>query len=287
MGEDQLRKAGHPQHRRSTRPGLRIPIQVEGEDANGQLFSETAYTLAVNRNGARISLKNSLRVGGRISVTNLQRMQQPCSFRVIGRAAAKVGDEPAWGIECLEPDRNFWGVYFPEKKEEAPRNEGVDALLECTKCYSREMAELTLDQYQGLTAQFSLARPCQKCGKKTEWGFGTVEAPPGESASPALSSIASALFPPGGAERRRTGRFVVLLPLRITDQRGREEVTKTENLSKLGICFMSDLTMQVGDTVFVAVGPDPRGKHAARVVWRRPSLKAGRTLYGVRLEEAD
>jgi hypothetical protein len=75
--------------------------------------------------------------------------------------------------------------------------------------------------------------------------------------------------------------------MRITDRNGREEVTRTENLSRLGICFMSDLKMHEGDTVFVTVGPDPGDKRPARVVWRRPSPEGDRALYGVRLEEED
>jgi hypothetical protein len=287
MGEDLPHKADYRHRRRSTRPGLRIPIQVEGKDADGKPFRETTYTLAINRHGARVSLKISLRPGDNITVTNLQKMQQPCPFRVIGRGATSVGQEPAWGIECLEPDRNFWGVYFPEKGQEPSRPEGIDALLECATCRSREMVELSLDQYHGLIAQSSTARPCQKCGMTTEWRFGSVEVTREEVASPALSLIASALFPPGGTERRHAERLVVLLPLRITDQNGREEFTRTENLSKLGICFMSDLAMQEGDTVFVAVGPDPGSKRPARIVWCRPSREKGRTLYGVRLEETE
>jgi hypothetical protein len=266
---------------------LRVPIQVEGRDAEGQPFSETTYTLAINRHGARIPLKNALRPGDSISITNLQKMQEPCSFRVVGRAATTVGEEPAWGIECLEPDRNFWGVYFPQKREESPRAEGVDALLECTACHFREMAELTLDLYHGLAEQSSLARPCPKCGKKTEWIFGSLQVTLEEATVPALSSVASALFPPGGAERRRAGRFVVLLPLRITDSNGREDLTRTENLSKLGICFTSDLMMEEGDTVFVTVGPEPGEGRPARVVWRRLSREKGKALYGVRLDETD
>jgi len=220
-------------------------------------------------------------------VTNLQRRQQPCLFRVVELAAESIFEEPEWGIECLEPDRNFWGVYFPENRKERSRPEGIDALLECTLCHSREMAELTLDQHHELVAQFSLARSCRKCGMKTEWRFGSVEVTQEEAGSPAMRSFASKLFSPEGTERRRTKRFVVLLPLRIRDRDGREEVTRTENLSKLGISFLSDLKMQEGDNVLLTFGPDPGVRQPARIVWCRPSREKGRGLYGVKLEEAE
>jgi hypothetical protein len=122
---------------------------------------------------------------------------------------------------------------------------------------------------------------------KTAWKFGSVQVTHEEAASPGLRSILSALFPPGRAERRRTKRSVVLLPVSIRGRDGKEEVTRTENLSKLGISFMSDLTMHEGDTVFLTVGRDPGVKQPARIVWRRPSGEKGRALYGVKLEETD
>ena len=285
MGKDRPRKAGD--RRRSTRPGLRIPIQVEGKGADGEPFKETTYTLAVNRHGARVRLKHTPRPNDHIMITNLQRRQQPCLFRVVELAAESIFEEPEWGIECLEPDRNFWGVYFPENRKERSRPEGIDALLECTLCHSREMAELTLDQHHELVAQFSLARSCRKCGMKTEWRFGSVEVAQEEVGSPAMRSFAPELFSPDGTERRRTKRFVVLLPLRIRDRDGREEVTRTENLSKLGISFLSDLKMQEGDNVLLTFGPDPGVTQPARIVWCRPSREKGRGLYGVKLEEAE
>src|SRR5208282_678383 len=101
MSEDQPRKAGR---RRSTRPGLRIPIRVEGKGADGKPFEETTFTLAVNRHGARVRLKHSLRPNEPIMITNLKVRRRPCPFRVVGPAAESIPEEPDWGIESLEPD---------------------------------------------------------------------------------------------------------------------------------------------------------------------------------------
>jgi hypothetical protein len=218
-------------------------------------------------------------------ITNLKARQRPCPFRVVGLTAESIPEEPEWGIESLEPDRNVWGVYFPEKREELSTPQGVDALLECPRCHCREMAELTLDQYHELVAQSSLARSCRECGMKTEWRFGSAEVTQEEAESPALRLVASKLFSPDGTERRRTKRFVVLLPLRIRDRDGKESFMKTENLSKLGVSFLSDLRMQEGDKVLLTVGPGPGVRQPARIVWCRPSRGEGRGLYGVKLEE--
>ena len=101
--------------RRSERPLLRIPLQVEGSDAEGKPFRERTSTILVNRTGARISLKNSVRRGDQITITNLL-MQESASFRVVERAEVSIGQDPEWGVECVEPNRDILGSYFPGEK---------------------------------------------------------------------------------------------------------------------------------------------------------------------------
>ena len=91
-------------------------------------------------------------------------------------------------------------------------------------------------------------------------------------------------------ERRGTKRFVAILPLRVRNREGRESLTTTENLSKTGLCFISDMTVQEGEPIFLTVapgGPDPTQELPARVAWRRPLGGSGKSLYGVRLTAAE
>lgn len=266
--------------RRSARILLRIPIEVKGTGTDGKPFQETTYTLAVNRHGARIALKNGVQPAAQVSVTNLQN-RVTCPFRVVGRVTKSLGEGPEWGVECLEPERNFWGIFFPEKTKGPPKEEVIDALLECSTCHSREMAQLTLEKYQSLSTHQSLSRGCPECGAITEWKFGFIEGEreeavcaPSASAGPASAE---------SAERRRAKRVTVKVPVRIR----LEEIGQTENLSNSGVCFTSDLMLRVGDRVQLTVGYTPEGQQQevpARVVWRQELEGANRALYGVQLE---
>jgi Tfp pilus assembly protein PilZ len=282
--KDSAAKAG----RRSKRPMMRIPIEVRGADATGRAFTETTHTVGVNRNGARISLKNSLLPGARVTITNLAR-EESCAFRVVDRASTTYGDHAEWGVECLEPDRNFWGVNFPEVTPGAPHGEGIDVMLECADCHTRELAQLTMDHYREISANAALVRECSQCRKPTRWEFGFAEVLLEESLRKAPSAVAAAILLPDGKDRRQTKRYVAMLPVRLRTEAGKLETARTENLCKLGLCFVSEIPLEPGDNVYLSVGPSESGKKElpARVAWKRPVTGSNRSLIGVRLEAED
>jgi len=272
--------------RRSERPLLRIPLQVEGSDAGGKPFRERTSTILVNRTGARISLKNPVRPGDQITITNLL-MQESAAFRVVERAETSIGQDPEWGVECVEPNETFWGVIFPEKREDLPTENIIDALLECRECHVREMAKLVIDDYRELNTQGSIKRDCPKCRAEREWVLGTVDVALADAKSKSLDPLYSSTSTQQGSPAPRAKRYVVMLPVRTRHWEGGEEVTRTENLSHMGMCFSSTLVMKEGDTVFLTVGDLPEDQQvevAARIAWRRP-LEGSRSLYGVRLSE--
>ncbi len=275
--------------RRTERVLLRIPIEVKGETSNGVPFSEKTFTLVVNRDGGRIPLKNTLKLNDSLTITNLQ-TKVSCPFRVVERTTDTIGDGlPEWGVECLEPDVNFWGINFPKRMMVQAAPEMVDALLECSKCQARELAQLSLEQYRQLISQSALDRNCAQCSAQTQWVFGFVEGELEEEAEPAGRPAEAVPVAPG-IERREAKRMTVKLPVRIRLEGGREEVARTENLSKTGVCFASDLEMKTGDMIRVTVGyaeGGQEGEMAARIVWRKPVEGTSRALYGVRLEEGE
>lgn len=270
--------------RRSERVLLRIPIEIKGKQADGRAFKEKAYTLVINRHGARISMKNSPKPGDELSITNIQ-TQMSCQFRVVSRQDPSVGDDPEWGIESLEPDANIWGIYFPTKGATPAERELIDALLECSGCRSRELAQLTQVQYRTLVTKLSLGRNCAKCGAVKDWAFSFAEADADEvGPTPAVEPEASSK-PAGGAERRREKRLMVKLPVSIRLNSGEVIVTRTENVSKKGVCVLSDLTLKAGDRFHITVGSNET-EVAARVVWRRPLEGEKKACYGIELEKA-
>lgn len=270
-------------NRRSKRPFVRIPVEVRGTDASGREFTESTHTVGVNRNGGRISLKATVLAGARVTITNLAR-KESCAFRVVERTSTRFGEHAEWGVECLESGRNFWGISFPEAAQDSHLDEGIDVMIECAGCHSRELAQLTIEQYHRLSANSALERDCVRCGKRTPWEFGFAEVLLEESLARAPSSVLAAL--PDGKDRRHTKRYVAMLPMRLRNRSGEIETTRTENLSTLGLCFISGMVIAPGAKVFLSVGPPEGDKKElpARVAWCRPITGSNRSLIGVRLD---
>ena len=153
-------------------------------------------------------------------------------------------------------------------------------LLECRTCGARELAQLDMDQYRRLSASSVLNRPCKQCSGETDWEFGFAEV---KAKQPSKVSPSS----PGSQDRRATKRFVAMLPLQLRNAEGKKTETRTENLSKLGLCFVSDAPMEDSDLIYLTVGPAEKGKKEIcfRIAWRRPISGSKSCLYGVRLAE--
>jgi hypothetical protein len=195
---------------------------------------------------------------------------------------------PEWGVKCLQPDVEIWGVYFPARAEEPRQADIVHVLLECQECLGREMATLTVPQYRRLMAQSSLPRPCPKCNTTKDWKLGFVEVEVHEVVPSLPAAAGSESTPWHGTDRRQDKRLVVKLPLGVRLPNGSEEAGTTENLCKSGVCFACDLEMQIGDRVYVSVAadsPEEQRDIPSRVVWRHPVKEKGRAFYGVKLEE--
>jgi hypothetical protein len=284
-----MSEEGSSQHRiqrRTERVLIQVPIEVKGNDSDGRPFRETSRTIVINRNGARISLRTTLRPESRVTITNLQ-SQMTCPFRVVSRVLRTLGFEPEWGVECLEPEVNIWGILFPEKSPAGALQEKVDVLLECTVCRTRELAQLSLESYRGLVTSSLVSRDCKRCLDSTDWRMCFIEeGEEGAIGAPAIKE--KTRLRPAGAERRRAKRLTAKLPLRVRTPDGAEEVTRTENLSKTGVCFYSQREMMTGDRIALAVGdPSATLQHElrAQVVWVRAVGGDDQFLYGVQLEE--
>ncbi len=273
--------------RRTERVLLRIPIEVQGNQADGRPFKEKTHSLVINRNGARISMKNSPRPDDRVTITNLQ-TQTACPFRVVRQIPTSLGEGPEWGVECLEPEVNFWGIYFPTKGTSAAERELIDALLECSGCRFRELAQLTQEQYRALVNQVTLKRDCAECGAATDWTVSFGEAEAEEVVAPQPVQAPPPPTPAAVKERRREKRPMVKMPVRIRLENGSVEVTRTENISKAGTCVISGLEMKEGARLRITIGYAPGSYEVevpARVVWRRSIAETKKFYYGVQLKE--
>jgi len=275
------------ERRRSQRLPFRVPILVEGRTEDGKAFAEKTYTLEINRHGARIVLLSNPQPGGRIALTNMS-TKTKCSFQVVNRPGKPLDKERGaeWGVECLDSRIDFWGISFPDKEEAAREPEGIDTLLECGKCHARAQTRVTQEQYQTLVTQSSVRRDCLACAALTEWRVVRGAADSVRDGAPRPFPASPAAPPPPFREHRREKRLPMRLPIRIR----LEEIGETENLSPGGLCFSSELNMQVGDRVGLTVGYAPGGNEkevSTRIMWRKEIPGSRQTLYGVKLEHRE
>jgi hypothetical protein len=278
---------GEQPHRRTSRVLLKVPIKVKGTGSDGQPFEEETVTVMVDGHGAQIVLKHTPSPGNRLIITNL-RSHKNCPFQVMRRVSKSLSEEAEWAVECLHPGPGFWGIHFPAIPLPASpaEPEGIEALLECQECRSRELARLTLDQYRTLGRHPSLKRACVRCGASTSWRYGYVDSDedlPLKTPPPYRPPSSQ-----GGIEKRKAKRLRVRLPVRVRWEDGREELAETENLSKTGVSFTSESKMKVGDVIRLTVGytgPGSETEFSGRVVRRQELQGTNRVMYGIHLDE--
>lgn len=158
------------ERRRSERIFLRVPITVQAVGQDGQLFAEQTTTLEVNRDGARIGLKNSVRLGDEVRVTNLA-TGFTALFRVSLQCPQSYGGLTEWGI-AVSPSvaglmSDFWGIVFEDLTEATQAH--ISALLECNVCGRRELVALSRPEYDVLLQDLVLPRICTVCRGATDW----------------------------------------------------------------------------------------------------------------------
>jgi hypothetical protein len=164
--------------------------------------------------------------------------------------------------------------------------EVIEGLLECQQCGFQELARLTLEQYKTLARQPFLKRECARCAATTKWAYSYVDAQ-----NEFLGEPMPASGPPPSTrtiEKRSARRLAIKLRVRIRLDNGREEIAHTENLSRIGVCFISKATMNMGEfirLVFVTTGLGGRTEILGRIVRRQELPGKNRTMYGVYLEK--
>lgn len=271
--------------RRSERVMLTIPLHVQGEDAKGDTFVEEARTVTLNRHGARIRLTRRLKSGQTVRVQNILSRRETF-FRVVGPVTPQTEKGGEWGIELLDGKENIWGIGFPPAPAGADANSS--ALLECRKCHTVSMMKISLVEVEVLETSGILTRICEHCESPTPWGYAEAQvamgAPTGEEAMMA-EGRAAAVAAAKGAELRRYRRVALQLPVLVRDYYGGVEVTKSENVSKGGFCFVSEKKYHVGEGLMVACPHNPSGESLeirAHIVRRQTIEGTMRSIYGVR-----
>ena len=268
--------------RRSDRVMLTIPLTLRGQDSKGLQFAADARTIMLNRHGASIWTTQPLQGGQILRVINLLGRLE-ASFRVVGPISPLTDKGGEWGLEYTDSKENIWGIQFPPPIEKSESK----ALLECRKCHSVALMQLSLVEVQVLETSGIISRPCVSCEVITPWGIAekqvAMSSPPEETGM--TEEVQQRVT--GGSDQRRHRRIALQLPVLLRDYYGGGEITKTENISKGGFCFVTEKTYHVGEGVVVVCPYDPRGHNIevrARVVRVREIEGSSRKFYGVRYD---
>lgn len=267
-----------PEQRRTERLMLSIPVRVIGFDTATGEFTEDTHTTVVNRAGARIALTHRVAVNGTVRVVNLENYSE-ADFRVVSPTSWTGSEVKEWGVECLEAERNIWGIEFSP-----PLANEAGALIECRGCRSQGFWALTPVETEALEVSGAVQHSCMQCGKPTYWTFADVSRRPKEFPPAEALQLPPPTVPKKAAEKRVNKRMGMKLPVLVRGPKGEQEICKTENISKGGLGVSLAMDLAVGDVVSVACPYTPGGQNIeqkAEVRRRGQYPFGGMRLYGL------
>jgi hypothetical protein len=272
--------------RRSDRLMLTIPLTIQILESGRPAAEHEGRTVTLNRHGARILTAAMLRAGQTVRLVNLVGRHK-ADFRVVGPVSPLTEKGGEWGVECVDLNQNIWGIQFPPP---AAENGESKALLECRTCHTVALLPVSLVEVEVLETSGLIKRRCEACRAETLWGHAerqvAMAAPAGEAAM--IAEAASQLQAEAhGKDQRKHRRVALQLPVFVRDYYGGAEITRSENISKGGFCFVSEKTYHVGTGVMVVCPYNPGGQNIevrARIVRCQPIEGTTRKIYGVRYD---
>lgn len=272
------------ERRHSERLMISVHIRVEGVDRNRKKFSEDSQTIIISRHGARIYLKRMVAAGS-ILLISTTGGRRSAKFRVVGPTQPLSSEGGEWGVECQDPECNIWGIGFPP----ASSTEGMcAAMIECQRCHAVKLSRLSMVEHEVLGISGLLIKECEACGRATSWSYREPSLPlTGDDAGLALPNPESFSQQPTGSNRRIHNRVALQLPLRVRSYYGAEEFTRTENVSRSGLCFVTDRNYEIGEIILITCPYEQSIRNIevrGHVVSRREMQATRRKIYGVRYE---
>ncbi len=278
--------------RRSQRVKLSIPLRIYAIDEAGRPFQCDARTVDLNRHGARIEIPRLLAAGQIIRVLNVAnrreadfRVAGPVSpmtqeggvFGVVGPVSEEVAKRRGYGVECLDTNLNFWGITFPRLAGGGPS--APSALLQCRKCHTTAVLNISLVEVDVLETAGIFSWPCDTCAEVTPWGYAEKDPVTPQSA------VSPTGEPPQAPYTRKHRRVSLQLPLRVRKYSGDVEITKCEDISKGGLCFISQKHFYTGEGVLVACPYNESGQNIeveAQIVRQQEIEDTNRKIYGIK-----
>jgi hypothetical protein len=230
------------ERRRTERILTPVRIRVIGNDAGGVSFAEETVTVSLNQQGARISLTHSLLPDDIVLVKNLENGVEE-EFRVVGALQQVFGNRREWGVEALNPQSHIWGVEF------APNVDGGQpkALIECGACKTATQTTLSSIEYDVLLATGLISRHCERCNETTRW------MPSEQIVTPEILRRSEKPVAWPAVERRRKRRLKLTMQVRVQNSWGVAGMAQTRDVSKGGLCFVSNQRYSTSDEVSITL----------------------------------
>jgi len=245
--------------RRTERILAPVRIRVIGNDVSGVSFAEETVTVSFNQQGARISLVHSLLPDDLVLVKNIENGIEE-EFRVVGAFQQVFGSRREWGVEAINPDSGIWGVEFvPNDDSSQPK-----VLIECAACKTAAQSTLSSIEYEVLLATGLISRHCDRCNETTRWKPST------QTITEEILVRSKQSDQKGRQEVRKTRRLKLTMQLRVRNAWGMVDIAQTRDVSKAGLCFISNQRFSAGDDVYITL---PYAQNQApvetkgRVVW--------------------
>lgn len=285
-----MEKAGR---RRGDRIEIETPVEVSGADCLGFEFFDRTHAQVISRHGGKISLERKLVPQQEVTIRCLANGREAAAC-VVGQVE-KCSGPYCYGFKFLDEKDHIWDVEFP------PQSESEAAIgrvaLECIGCKSREVIYLGDFELEVLEANGDLSRPCKRCGDVSLWRKPTGEMPgpevaatPHPTPAPPISTPplpTPSLPPPVPAqvqERRREPRRPMRVTACVRTVSQGEDLVKTRNVSRGGLCFSSPWQYAEGEAIEVAVPYSPGGGNIflpAKIVWIQFLPAEATRIYGV------
>jgi Tfp pilus assembly protein PilZ len=228
--------------RRSERILAPVRIRVIGNDISGVSFAEETVTVSFNHQGARISLVHSLLPDDVVLVKNLENNVEE-EFRVVGAFQQVFGSRREWGVEALNPESGIWGAEFALNADSAQPK----ALVECGACHTAAQSTLSSIEYEVLLATGLISRHCDRCNETTRWKPST------QAVTAEMLVRSKKKRDPSVQEERRTRRLKLSMQLRVRNAWGMVDIAQTRDVSKLGLCFISNQRFSPGEEVYITL----------------------------------
>jgi hypothetical protein len=107
---DRVKQGGKsvPKPRRESRNSEKLRVWVQGMDMNGNTFRQSARSLDISRNGARLDGVGMLTLPG--TTIEVRRHWRKALFRVVWTGKRGTAEATQIGIVCLEPGKNVWNM---------------------------------------------------------------------------------------------------------------------------------------------------------------------------------